>query len=195
MPTGRHGGDVRQRILQATYDCVARWGLSKTTVEDAARQAGVSRATIYRYFPGGREELMSAVVSWEYARFFERLYEEVHSADSLEEVMERGLSFASRSILEHEVLQRILETEPEVLLPSLTVESAGAQELIAAFLEPYLERHRLAPGVEVRQAADFLARMVLSYIASPGRWALDDPAQVARLVRAELLAGIIPPAG
>lgn len=185
--------DVRQRILQATYDCVARWGLSKTTVEDAARQAGLSRATVYRHFPGGREELVDAVVSWEYGRFFTRLYEEVHQAESLEEVMERGLAFAHRAIAEHEVLQRILQTEPDLLLPQLTVESESTTELIAAFLTPYLERHTLAPGVDVAEAADFLSRMVLSYIAAPGRWNLDDPEQVARLVRAELLAGIVPP--
>jgi AcrR family transcriptional regulator len=184
---------VRARILQATYDCVARWGLAKTTVEDAARQAGLSRATVYRYFPGGREELIRAVVSWEYARFFIRLYEEVSEAESLEEVMERGLLLAHRAVAEHEVLQRMLQTEPEALLPTLTVESRGTQEVIAAFLEPYLARHELAPGVDAGAAADFLARMVLSYIASAGRWDLDDPAQVARLVRAELLAGILPP--
>lgn len=185
---------VRERILQATYDCVARWGLAKTTVADAAREAGCSRATVYRYFPGGRGELVAAVVAWEYARFFTRLYEEVQSADSLEEVMERGLLFARRAIEDHEVLQRLLETEPELLLPRLGVESEGTQELIAAFLAPYLARHRLAPGVRVEEAADFLGRMALSYIAASGRWALDDPAQVARLVRAELLAGIVPPA-
>jgi hypothetical protein len=42
------------------------------------------------------------------------------------------------------------------------------------------------------EAADFLARMVLSYIGSPGRWDLTDPIEVAQLVRAELLAGIVP---
>ena len=42
-------------------------------------------------------------------------------------------------------------------------------------------------------AADFLARMVLSYISAPGRWDLDDPDQVARLVRSELLAGVVAP--
>ena len=45
-------------------------------------------------------------------------------------------------------------------------------------------------GPDVDVAADFLARMVLSYISSPGRWDLNDPDQVALLVRSELLAGI-----
>jgi AcrR family transcriptional regulator len=186
-------GGQRQRILEATYACVARWGLSKTTVEDAAREAGCSRATVYRYFPGGRDELLSAVVSWEYMQFFARLYAEVQGATSLEEVLERGLPFARRSLLEHEVLQKVLQTEPEVLLPQLTVEANRTVGMIAGFLVPYLERHGLADGVDVHEAAELLARMVLSYIASPGHWDLADPAQVAALVRTELLAGVVAP--
>jgi len=54
-------GDARRRILEATYVCVARWGLSKTTVEDAARQAGLSRATVYRYFPA-KTDLVAALL-------------------------------------------------------------------------------------------------------------------------------------
>lgn len=184
---------TRLGILQAAYDCVARWGFSKTTVEDAAREAGVSRATLYRYFPGGREELLAAVVAWENSRFFTRLYEEVREAATLEEVMELGLVFAHRDIQAHEVLQRVLETEPDLLLPKLTVEAAGTQRMIAGFLEPYLRRERLAPGVDASEAADFLARMALSYISAPGRWDLTDRRQVARLVRGELLGGILSP--
>jgi AcrR family transcriptional regulator len=184
-------GDRRQRILDATYTCVARWGVSKTTLEDAARQAGLSRATIYRYFPGGRDELISAVVSWKYLLFFSRLYEEVHGAASLEKVLERGLQFARRSLLEHEVLQALLATEPEVLLPQLTVEGNRTVGMISGFLVPYLEAHGLAEGVDIHEAADFLARMILSYISSPGHWDLADPAQVADLVRTELLAGVV----
>lgn len=183
----------RQRILEATYACVARWGLSKTTVEDAARQAGVSRATVYRHFPGGRDELITAVVHWQYVEFFRSLYDEVHDAESLEEVLERGLPFARKALLEHEVLQRVLQTEPEVLLPQLTVESNRTLGAISAFLEPYLVRHGLAEGTPVHRAADFLARMILSHISSPGHWDLADPEQVRRLVRTELLAGV--PAG
>ena len=182
--------EVRERLLQATYNCVARWGLAKTTVEDAAREAGVSRATVYRYFPGGRDELISAVVGWEFARFFLRLYQEVSDAATLEEVMERGLMFARRAVVEHEVLQRILLTDPDILLPRLSTHSEQTQSMVAAFLSPYLVRHGMAEGPDLDVAADFLARMVLSYIASPGRWDLTDPEQVALLVRSELLAGI-----
>ncbi len=187
------GEEVRERVIEATYACVARWGISKTTVEDVGRKAGVSRATVYRYFPGGRDELVSSVITWEYGRFFRRLYDAVQDATSLEEVMERGLTFAHRSIVEHEVLQRVLETEPELLLPNLTVEAHRTTGLIADFLLPYLVVHGVTPGVNPEEAAEFLARMVLSYISSPGRWDLNDPGQVSELVRAELLAGMVRP--
>jgi AcrR family transcriptional regulator len=183
--------DTRQRIVEATYACVARWGLAKTTVEDAAREAKVSRATVYRTFPGGRDELISATVSWATRQFFVRLFEHVQDAGSLEQVMERGIMFAHRAIVEHDVLQRVMQTEPEKLLPALTVESIRIRQGIAAFLVPYLSQRGVARGVDPDEAADFLARMVLSYMSAPGRWDLDDPDQVAELVESELLAGVV----
>jgi AcrR family transcriptional regulator len=93
--------------------------------------------------------------------------------------------------VEHEVLQRIMETEPELLLPQLTVEGNQVRAAVAAFLLQYLRAHGVASGVDDAEAADFLARMIMSYMTSPGRWDLDDPAQVSELVRAELLAGIV----
>jgi len=64
----------------------------------------------------------------------------------------------------------------------------------ARFLLPYLERERLRPGVDPAEAADYVSRMLLSFTASPGRWDLTDRAQVAELVRTELVAGILEPA-
>jgi AcrR family transcriptional regulator len=184
---------TRQRIVEACYACVARRGVAKTTIEDVAREAGMSRATVYRAFPGGRDELINATVAWATLDFFGKLYERIRGAASLEEVMERGIMFAYRSIVDHEVLQRVMETEPDKLLPILTVESNRIREGIAVVLAPYLEERGMAAGVDLADAADFLARMVLSYISAPGRWNLEDPEQVARLVRSELLAGVVVP--
>jgi AcrR family transcriptional regulator len=187
--------DTRNRIIEATYTCVARWGLAKTTIEDAAREAKLSRATVYRVFPGGRDELIAEVVAWATVEFFLRLYDRIQGATSLEQVMERGIMFAHRAIVEHEVLQRVMQTEPEKLLPILTTESVWVRQGIADFLSPYLSERRLADGVALEEAAEFLARMILSYMTSPGRWDLEDPRQVAQLVRAELLAGVVVASG
>jgi len=185
--------DTRQRIVEAAYACVARRGVAKTTIEDVAREASMSRATVYRAFPGGRDEVINATVAWATLDFFGRLYDHIQGSASLEEMMERGIMFAHRSIVEHEVLQRVMQTEPDKLLPILTVESNRIRDGIATVLAPYLEQRGLAPGVDPGGAADFLARMVLSYISAPGRWDLGDPDQVARLVRSELLAGVVVP--
>jgi AcrR family transcriptional regulator len=185
---------LRDRLLAATYRCVERFGMGKTTVDDVVKESGVSRATIYRQFPGGRDELLLETVGWEIANYFNQLADHVRDAPTLADLLEQGLAFAHRSVAEHAVLRKILDTEPERLLPLLTTESAKTLPFIADFLLPYLRREaeagRLRPGVDIDRAADYLARSILSLIDAPGRFDLDDPDQVADLVRVELLGGI-----
>ena len=186
---------LRERLLEAAYACVARFGVGKTTVEDVVKQSGVSRATVYRVFPGGKDELLREVVGWEMGRFFGALAESVAGAPDFASLVEEGLVFARRAVGEHEVLQKILVTEPEKLLPLMTTEQHRPLRFITAYLVPFLEREqregRLRPGLDQAAAADFVARMLLSLIGSPGRWNLDDPAAVHRLVREDLLVGVL----
>ena len=49
-------------ILDATAACIARFGLGKTTLDDVAKAAGCSRATVYRLFPG-KQQLLGAYVA------------------------------------------------------------------------------------------------------------------------------------
>jgi AcrR family transcriptional regulator len=187
--------EPRERVLAATYACVARFGMGKTTVEDVVKESGVSRASIYRLFPGGKDQLLRETVGWEMNHFFGRLAEAVYDAPDFASLLEDGLVFAHRSIQEHEVLRKVLETEPERLLPLITVEQHRVLDFITAFLLPYLEREqragRVRPGVDLEAATEYVARLVLSLIGSPGRWDMDDPEQVHVLVREELLGGIL----
>ena len=68
--------------------------------------------------------------------------------------MERGLVFAHNAIVGHEVLQRMLVTEPERLLPHMTVSANNTHSLVAAFLSPYLIRHGMREGTELDRAAE-----------------------------------------
>lgn len=182
---------LRERILAGAYACIARYGMEKTTVEDAAREAGLSRATVYRTFPGGRDELIREVVAWQIGEFFSALATSVAECDGFEEVVEVALVEAHRAVGEHALLQKLLLTERDRLVPTLTSETSRFVPLIASFVEPYLARETLRAGIDVHEAADYVARMVVSHIGSPGRWDLTDRDQVNDLVRTEILAGIV----
>jgi AcrR family transcriptional regulator len=185
--------EPRTALLAATTACVSRYGIAKTTVEDVAREAGLSRATVYRHFPGGRDQLISECITWEVGRFFTRLGLHVDDAPDFPTRLEEGLLFAHQAVEEHELLQKVVETEPERLLPQLTVSGPLVVAVLRAYLEPLLEAERLCPDVTAEEAADWLARMILSFIVGQGSWDLGDRASVHRLVNEQLLAGILAP--
>jgi AcrR family transcriptional regulator len=183
----------KERLYEAAYACVGRYGLAKTTMEDVAREAGLSRATVYRYFPQGKDQLVREVVAWEANRFFMRLTQAVAHHVDLADLLEATLLFAHRAVEEHEVLQKILETEPERLLPVLTTESGRLVALVKQFLVLAMQRSasQLRDDLDTDAAAEYLARMVLSLIGGQGGWDLTDPPAVRRLVDTQLLAGVV----
>jgi AcrR family transcriptional regulator len=187
--------EPRVLVLGGAYECIARRGMAKTTVDDIAAASGVSRATIYRLFPGGKDEVLRDTVGWEMDRFFLRLGEELGDAADFPEFLERALPLARRELLEHAVLQKVLETEPDRLNALITVQQHRVIGAIAAYFLPLLLRDREAgivrPGVDLEQTAEYVARLSLSLIASPGRHDLADPAEVRRLVRGDLLGGVL----
>lgn len=183
--------DARSRILAATVVCLGRFGIAKTTVDDAAREAGVARATVYRHFPDGKDQLISEAITWAVAQFFNELARAVEGAPDFPTLMEQAIAHAHRAVDEHEVLQKVLETEPERLMPQLTQSAPLVQASLRAYLAERLAKAPLREGVDAEQAADWLARMGLSFILAEGRWDVTDPAVVRRLVREELLAPIL----
>jgi AcrR family transcriptional regulator len=182
---------AKHRILEATYACIARSGLARTTVEDAAREAGVSRATVYRHFPGGRDELVRETVGHEVGHFFLELAAVVEGAATFADVLEEALVHAHTAVADHVVLQKLLANEPDRLIPNLSLEANRLLPPIATFLTPHLSAAGLREGVSLEPAAEYVARMVLSLVGAPGRWDLTDRAEVAELVRSEILAGVV----
>ncbi|MBS1847219.1 MAG: TetR/AcrR family transcriptional regulator [Actinobacteria bacterium] len=184
-------GDTRERILAAAVTCVGRTGFAHTSVDAIADEAGVGRATVYRHFPDGKEQIFDDLIEWEIARFFADLAVHVERQPGLARRLEVGIPFAHRVLSEHDVFQKVLETEPERLLPHLSTSIPLITDALRVYLVPLLRAERLAPGVDVEESADYLARMVLTFIQGSGEWDLDDPAQVEALVRGHLLVGIL----
>jgi len=181
------------RILDAALVCVARVGVSKTTLDDVARTAGCSRATVYRYFPG-KQPLLTALVDREAVVLADALCATAAGAPTLSDAVVALVVGAAGAFERHDALRFVLDVEPEVLLPYLTFEAADeflarVSELVAPALEPFLGRDRAPRG------AEWLARLVLSYLCSPSDSVdLTDEASVRSLVDDFVVPGLVPSA-
>jgi len=180
----------RVRLVDATLRCIARQGLHKTTVDDIAREGGVSRATLYRTFPGGKEAVLAAVVETETARWCSSLAVVMGEARDLPDVLVAGIVETSRLAAGHDALQYLLDHEPEVVLPHLAFDKLDRLLLAAsAFAAPFFGRW-LEPEQAAR-AAEWAARITLSYfVACPDGVDLVDPAEVRHLVDTFVVPGI-----
>jgi AcrR family transcriptional regulator len=167
--------DTRARILDGTFDAVATFGVSRLTVEDVARQAGLSRQSVYRYF-GSKDELISALVIRELEAFLDGVREAHARHTDLEAAMREAALFCLRTVREHPLLDRLLASEPETLLPYLTTRAGSVVARAREVLEDLAaERAGVRSGL-VHRTADVAVRAVISYALTPSD---DDPEDVA----------------
>jgi AcrR family transcriptional regulator len=179
-----------ERLVDATLVCLARWGVTKTTLDDVARQAGCSRATVYRVFPGGKESLLEATVRREIDRFIASITAVLVAETDLEGALVGAVSAAARHLSQHEALQFLLAHEPEVVLPLVAFSRmdrvyATVRDVFAPHLAPHVG-HERAPRV-----AEWLARLTVSYTLCPSdAYDVRDPESVRELVRTFVLPGL-----
>ncbi len=180
----------RIRIIDATLCCLARHGTTKTTVDDVARQARLSRATVYRAFPGGRDEVLGAVVDTEMARLFSALGVCLGQAGDLSAALVGGIVEASTRLRDHAALHYLAEHEPETVLGHLAFDESDRLLATASrFAAPFLARWMSSE--EAGRVAEWATRIVLSYAIAPSdRVDLTDPVQAASIVETFMLPGI-----
>lgn len=177
--------------MTAALCCIARWGVAKTTLDDVAREARCSRATVYRVFPGGKDALLAAVVDREIARLVVELQAATGRATDLEEAIVRGITVTARFVAGHRPLQFLFTHEPGLVLPHLAF--AALDDLLARVRllgGPLLFPH-LPAAADAGRAVEWVARLVISYTCSPAPGIdLTDDASALRLVRAFVLPGL-----
>lgn len=183
-------GATQRRLVEAAERCIVRWGIRKTSLDDIAREAGVSRATVYRAFPGGKDRVVDAVAAHAVGRFFHALAPELSAAATLEDLLVVATGALLREAADNPVLPSLVEHEPDLLLPQVAFHRmARVFDLADAVSRPHLERF-LRPA-DVRPAAELLTRCVLTFAFQPAGWL--DPHEVPsvrRFVRTYLVPAV-----
>lgn len=184
-------GPTERRIAEALLACMGRWGLAKTTVEDIAREAGVSRATVYRLFPGGKAAISEAAALADVARLVETLQMGLDGVTDRTERLAGALCLAARFFAGHEALNFLREHEPDeferlVRLERLDTLLVAAGALVGPVLLPVFD-----DDVQAREAAVWLGRLVASHVITPSpSLDLTDADAARRLVTTFVLPGL-----
>ena len=182
---------VASRLIDALLASIAEVGLTKTALDDVARAAGCSRATLYRYFPG-KQPLLAAAIDREAARLGATLAAATEAAETVEDAVVTMIVTAADFLERHAALRTVLEVEPQVLLAEIGFERGDrlvrrGGELAAAALE------HLLPATDASRLGEWVTRIVLSYVFSPSESvALTRPESVRPLVCEFVLPGLVP---
>jgi len=163
-----------ERILDAALERFLLVGLRRTTVEDVARRAGVGRVTVYRRI-GHKRELVEAVILRETRRVIARVASEISGLESAEQRLVEGFVLGLRAVRTHPLLERLLETEPEDLLPYLTLEAGESMAVGRRFVAQQIVGETPGRNQDRELAAEIITRLAHSLVLTPdGGIPLDD---------------------
>jgi AcrR family transcriptional regulator len=156
-------GSIRLRILQAALDCFMQLGITKTSLMDVARAAGVSRGTVYRYF-SDRQELIDAAIELRAEKYFRELSDRMNECSTLSgQIGALGEVFAHNiaNVMQH----RLPGGEASFVRLSAT-DRDGALRRLSRFLGPYLknakDRGEIRRDVDIAEASEWIARVLMS---------------------------------
>ena len=175
--------DLETRVLDATKSCCERFGVGKVTIDDICEASGVSRATIYRLFPGGRDVLFEALRVRELNEFFDVLTAGAAGHDTVDDLVVTLVVVATRELRADDHLALMLASEPGDVLSQLTVDGVPRIIRVATdYLMPLLAPH-LDPEF-AEQLIELLVRTVISYFLAPSDHVdLGDPVSARAFLR------------
>lgn len=160
------------KILDAALRQFESVGVQRSTVEDITRRSGLARVTLYRYFPG-KNTIVEAVLLRELAAFLADLAAESRRFPKIEDRLVEGFVFALNTLRAHPLLNRLLDTEPDAVLPLLTTDGANPVRTASAFLADQLalelpsdERTR----AELLEVSEVTVRIIVSLLLTPSQY-------------------------
>ncbi len=178
--------ELGERILDAAVEAASIHGITRLSVADVAKRAGLSRPTLYKRYPS-KDALVSAAIVREAARVITAVQQAVDAVDRGEggkAALIAGIGTALRQLREHPLLDRIVRTEPEMLVPALTTDDGLVLSAVRPPIEAMIvDRFEPLDPVTSRRLADMLTRLLISYALN----APDDPPEVVATVVAAVV--------
>jgi len=159
--------------MRAAEACLSRYGLAKTTMEDVAAEAGMSRRTVYRYF-ADRDALILAIVERRCRSLIERARGFIESRPTFADSLVEGLVYMVEQGRRDAYVKMVIgprngDAAARILAPTQAGNRMTA-ELWMPILEAAAARGELREGVDLESVCAWLACLQIMFVG------LDEPA-------------------
>ncbi|MGW0040894.1 TetR/AcrR family transcriptional regulator [Rhodococcus sp. NPDC003348] len=190
---GTDADEARTRILDAAEAAFERYGVVKSTMDDIAKEAGVSRPALYRYFRD-RDALVSALIAARSRRLFAETHAFLAGCDGLSEQLVEGLAQLVDRGRRDPLIRLIVGPEQLGWDTALTGSSGLAAQLTHEMWAPVLdaarERGEIRPGLTNREITEWIVVVELILVGRMDFGAASDPDH-RRMLAKLLLPGIV----
>ncbi|MGB0919857.1 MAG: TetR/AcrR family transcriptional regulator [Alphaproteobacteria bacterium] len=181
--------DVPEPLYQAALECYLQYGLRKTTLEDIARKAGVSRSTIYRHL-GGKPDIIQMIAMRELTALMGQIFDLLKPDAGLAEWAEIAFGDGLQLLRANKAVAKAINDEPE-LLSVLVIQpdqSPNILELTSLVLAPVVAGNKDAARLSVspQLAATMIVRLLFSFVLI-NEAETDEPKAIARALVVGLL--------
>lgn len=112
-------------IVDAARSCFRRWGLAKTTMDDIAKEVGIARPNLYRYFPN-KAAVASAVSARESERINRHRRQLLPIQGPTATLIERSIVMGLELALTDDFLAELMTRDNSDLVPA-TIEAADTR--------------------------------------------------------------------
>lgn len=160
---------VGEQILEAALEQFELVGIRRSSVEDVARRAGVSRITVYRRFPR-KDVLIREMATREVRRVVAAVDAETSGIEGFSERVAESFVVMLRVVREHPLVRRLLAVEPDEMLRYLTIEGEPVIAIGTAYVAEQIRRAQLAgeaPEYDPEPVAEILTRLAHSLLLTP----------------------------
>jgi len=188
--------ETRTRLLDAAYEQFCRTGIQRSSMEEIARRADLSRITLYRRFET-KDALVEQVILREFRRYFVQFLEDIRTADTVADRVVLGFVSALRAIRTNRLIATLLETEPVLFAGAIGGDDGTMLATVRRFVAGQLRREQLAGTIsadlDVDLVAEILVRISASFLATPSRVVdIDDDDELAAVARQFLVPMVLP---
>ncbi|WP_408015805.1 TetR/AcrR family transcriptional regulator [Rhodococcus chondri] len=184
-----HAGEVdavRTRLLDAAYEQFCRMGIQRSSMEEIARRADLSRITVYRKFDT-KDALVEQVLLREFRRYFDRFLVDIRSAQTVADRVVLGFVSALRATRSNSLIGGLIDTERGLLAGSLVDDGrmlATVRQFVAHQLRREQRAGNIADGLNVDLTAEMMVRISASFLLVPTDIVdLDDDDELAAIAR------------